>query len=120
MDKIHLQALQFYGYHGLFKEETVLGQRFTVDLTLYLSLKEAGLSDEMSASIDYGAVYQVVKEILEGQPYKLIEAVAEATSAKLLNQFTRLQAVNIKLIKPDPPIPGHYHSVAVEIYREKQ
>lgn len=34
MDKIRLEACRFYGYHGAFKEEQVLGQIFVVDLEL--------------------------------------------------------------------------------------
>lgn len=120
MDKIYLQRCAFYGYHGLFPEENKLGQRFYVDLTLELDLKKAGESDQVSYSVDYGAIYQELKEVVEGQPFQLIEALAEAISTKLLDKFHRLQACLVKVEKPDPPIPGHYESVAVEIYRERK
>lgn len=77
MDKIYLNQLSFYGYHGVLKEETELGQIFKVDLELFLSLKKAGQTDRMEDSIHYGEVYNQVKEVLEGKPSALIEAVAE-------------------------------------------
>ncbi len=117
MDKIYLHKCAFYGYHGLFSEETKLGQRFYVDLELELDLEQAGKSDEMTDSIDYGAVYQSVKEIVEGKPYKLIEAVAESIATKLLAGFPKLLACRVKVDKPDPPIRGHYQGVSVEVYR---
>ena len=119
MDKIILQHMQFYGYHGLFAEENKLGQRFNVDAELYLSLKQAGTTDHMDDSIHYGEVFEKVKEIVEGEPRHLIEAVAEDIAQALLATFSRLTACKIKVIKPNPPIHGHYESVAVEIYRER-
>jgi 7,8-dihydroneopterin aldolase/epimerase/oxygenase len=119
MDKIILTNMQFYGYHGLLPEENKLGQRFNVDLELYLDTSKAGLSDNMHESIDYSQAYQRVKKIVEGEAKNLIEAVAETVASDLLSSFELLQACRVKIIKPDPPIPGHYQSVAVEIYREK-
>lgn len=119
MDKIILQDMQFYGYHGLFAEENKLGQRFNVDAELYLSLKQAGTTDQMDDSIHYGEAFEKVKEIVEGEPRHLIEAVAEDIAQELLTSFSKLTACKIKVIKPNPPIHGHYESVAVEIYRER-
>lgn len=120
MDKISLNELQFYGYHGLFPEERKLGQRFHVDLELFLDLKQAGQSDKMEDSIHYGEVYQLVRSIVEGEPKNLIEAVAESVAEKLLQTFPLLQACRVVVAKPNPPIDGQYRSVAVEIYRENQ
>lgn len=119
MDKIILKQMQFYGFHGLFPEENKLGQRFIVDVVLFLNLKQAGKSDEMTDSIDYGRVYEMIKKIVEGEAKNLLEAVAEKIASQLFNHFHLLQACEVKVTKPDPPIPGHYESVAVEIYRER-
>lgn len=119
MDKIVLNQMQFYGFHGLFPEENKLGQRFNVDVALFVDLKKAGKSDDMNDSIHYGHAYELIKEIVEGEAKNLVEAVAETIADKLLTSFDLLEAIQVKVIKPDPPIPGHYQSVAVEIYREK-
>ncbi|WP_067729650.1 dihydroneopterin aldolase [Oceanobacillus damuensis] len=119
MDKILLNNMQFYGFHGLLPEENKLGQRFYVDLELYLDLKNAGNTDNMYDSVHYGHVFDVVKEVVEGEAKNLIEAVAELISKQLFSSFELLEACKVKVVKPDPPIPGHYQSVAVEIYREK-
>lgn len=119
MDKIILNNLQFYGFHGVFPEENQLGQRFNVDLTLYLPLKKAGETDCMTDSINYGHVFELVQAIVEGEAKNLLEAVAESISRELFDNFPLLKACTVKVIKPDPPIAGHYDSVAVEIYRER-
>ncbi len=112
-----MDGLEFYGYHGVFQEENKLGQRFYVDLTLELDLKKAGTTDDLKATINYGDVYKKVQSIVEGKPYKLVETVAEKIAAELLSAYGTLQLCTVKVIKPDPPIPGHYRSVAVEITR---
>lgn len=120
MDQIKLKGLSFYGYHGLFPEENRLGQIFIVDLILFVSLKKAGKTDDMKDSIDYGMAFNIVKEIVEGEPKNLIEAVAETIAEELLIQFPTLQACQVEVSKPNPPIQGHYDAVAVEIYRERE
>jgi 7,8-dihydroneopterin aldolase/epimerase/oxygenase len=119
LDKIFVNHMEFYGYHGVFPEETKLGQRFIVDLMVLVDLKKAGETDELEYSVNYGELFQVCKEIVEGKPYKLVEAVAERVAQTLLKQFPLISEAAVKVIKPDPPIPGHYRSVAVEITRRR-
>ncbi|ARI75433.1 dihydroneopterin aldolase [Halobacillus mangrovi] len=119
MDKIYVNQMEFWGYHGLFPEENKLGQRFYVDLQLELDLKPAAESDDMTKSVDYGALYETTKKVVEGEAYDLVETVAEKLAGELLGQFTLIDACLVKVYKPDPPIPGHYKSVAIEIYRSR-
>ena len=120
VDKIQLNQMLFYGYHGIFQEEKKLGQRFAVDLTLEMDLRQAGETDDLQYSIDYGHVYQLTKEVVEGPAKNLVEAIAEEIAHHLLEQFDGLHACRVQVIKPDPPIPGHYQSVAIDIYRKRQ
>lgn len=119
VDKIYVNKMEFYGYHGVFPEENKLGQRFIVDLVVSVDLQKAGTSDRIEDSVNYGELYEICKKIVEGEPYKLIEAVAEQIAAALLNGYAAILEATVKVIKPDPPIPGHYHSVAVEITRSR-
>lgn len=119
LDKIFLNQLSFYGYHGVYPEETKLGQHFIVDLVLELDLQHAARHDDLQASIDYGDVHERVKAIVEGKPYKLVEAVAERICTDLLQAYDQLQTCTVKVIKPNPPIAGHYESVAVELTRSR-
>jgi 7,8-dihydroneopterin aldolase/epimerase/oxygenase len=117
MDKIFVNQMEFYGYHGVFPEENRLGQRFIVDLMVHVDLKKAGITDELVHSVNYGELYLVCKEVVEGKSYKLVEAVAEKIAGNVLEKFPLISETTVKVIKPDPPIPGHYRSVAVEITR---
>jgi 7,8-dihydroneopterin aldolase/epimerase/oxygenase len=119
VDKIYLNRMEFYGYHGVFPEETKLGQRFIVDLIVETDLKKAGITDNLDESINYAELFNLCKKIVEGKPYKLIESVAEKIAEEILNQYKKIQFCTVKVTKPDPPIPGNYQSVAVEITRSR-
>lgn len=118
MDYIHLNELEFYGYHGALPEETKLGQRFRVTVSLAMDLSEAGKTDNLDKTVNYAEVYSVCQSIVEGEPVKLIETIAEEIATDVLAKFAdKVTGVRVVLIKPDPPIPGHYASVSVEITR---
>jgi dihydroneopterin aldolase len=111
--------MEFYGYHGVFPEENKLGQRFVVDLSVSVDLKRAGETDQLEHSVNYGELFAVCQEIVEGQPVKLVETVAEKIASGILMNFPLVSEVTVKVIKPDPPIPGHYQFVAIEITRRR-
>lgn len=118
MDYIHLNEMEFYGYHGVLGEETVLGQRFRANVSLAVDLAEAGETDELTKTVSYADVFEVCRSVVEGEPRKLIEAVAENIAKLILEKYaTQVHGVRVALIKPDPPIRGHYASVSVEITR---
>ncbi|HHY22091.1 MAG TPA: dihydroneopterin aldolase [Bacilli bacterium] len=119
MDKIYLSNMKFYGYHGVFPEETKLGQRFNVDLILEADLKMAGKNDDLRLTVNYAEAYELTKRIVEGKPYQLVEAVAERIAEEVLETFSLVQSCTVKVIKPDPPINGHYEAVAVVITRRR-
>lgn len=118
MDKIFFHEMQFYGYHGVFPEENKLGQRFTVDLELGMDLHPAAASDDLNKTVDYQAVYNTVRNIVEGEPVKLVETLAERVVARLFATFP-IEDIRIRVTKPDPPIPGHYCAVGVEMRRKR-
>lgn len=118
MDYIHLRDMQFYGYHGVLEQETVLGQRFRATVALAVDISQAGKTDELDDTVSYVGVYEICKEVIEGKPFKLIEAVAETIAQRILMQYEgQVFGCRVEVIKPDPPIAGHYKEVAVEITR---
>ncbi|RSK25511.1 dihydroneopterin aldolase [Bacillus sp. HMF5848] len=119
MDKIILNQLMFYGYHGVLQEETKIGQRFLVDIEIKADLKQAGQSDALEDTINYAEIYKLAQEIVEKEIYKLIEAVADRLAAVILEKYAMAMECTVKVVKPDPPIPGYYESVAVEVTRSR-
>ncbi|OAJ72736.1 dihydroneopterin aldolase [Brevibacillus sp. SKDU10] len=118
MDKIYFNGMAFYGYHGVFQEEARLGQRFYVDLELSLDLQKAADTDQLEYTVNYADIYERVKAIVEGERYQLVEKLTVQICDGLLSDFP-LDEVKVKVTKPDPPIAGHYQSVAIEMIRKK-
>lgn len=119
MDKIYFEKMSFYGYHGVFEAEAQLGQRFYVDLELTLDLSAAGMSDHLGDTVNYADIFTLVSQIVEKERYQLVEALTSNIADRLLAQFP-FDEVKVKVTKPNPPINGHYQSVAIEMIRTRQ
>ena len=120
MDTIELRGLTYYGYHGAFAEEQRLGQRFVVDVRLGLDLADAGRLDDLSRTVDYGQVAETVRSIVEGTPFRLIEALAEALAMAILAGQAAVQEIVVRVEKPSAPIAAAPSGlVAVEIRRRR-
>ena len=119
MDKMILERMQFFAYHGVFPEETKLGQRYYVDLIIHTDLRKAGVSDDLSETLNYAHIYELTKEIVKGKTFKLIEALAETIATELLENYTKVSEITVKVTKPHPPFDIHFDGVAVEIHRKR-
>ncbi|MEC0247146.1 dihydroneopterin aldolase [Paenibacillus chitinolyticus] len=119
MDKLILTRMEFYGYHGVFAEENKLGQRFYVDAELHMPLDKPGRTDNIEDSINYAEAYAVIKEVVEKRTFKLIEALAEQVASSLLETYTSIEEVTVRVIKPHPPFDIHFAGVTVEISRKR-
>jgi dihydroneopterin aldolase len=118
-DKIILHGMVFWGYHGANPEERTQGQRFVVDLELSTDLSHAGRSDDLDATVNYSAVFKVAREVVEGQPYNLIEAVAEKLAGAILARFP-VESVRVRVRKPWAPVKNSVLDwVAAEIVRHR-
>ena len=116
LDTIRLSNLIFYAYHGVEESEKQMGQRFEVDVELYLELNIAGRSDQLKDTIDYTEVYQVIEElVLEGE-YNLIEALAEDIAQNIVNRFPVAETL-VRVRKPHVSLRGISDGVEIEIIR---
>lgn len=111
-DRLILQEASFFGYHGTTVEERTLGQRFTVDLEVFLSLNKAGISDDLQDTVDYGQLYEVLQHVLHGTPRQLLESLAEGITQQILHEFPIVRMVKVRVSKTNPPIKGAIVGIA--------
>ena len=116
-DILRLRNMQFYAHHGLFAEESTLGQRFAVDVELHTDLSRAGLNDDVSQTVDYPQLYGIVEKVVTGTPFKLVEALAEHIAAAVGDALAPV-AVTVRVRKPHPPMAAHFDGLEVEIRRQ--
>ena len=117
-DKIIIKGMEVYGYHGVLAEEKALGQKFIIDIEMSKCLLKPGISDNVKDTVSYAAVYNDIEEIATKNKFDLIEALAEGISKKVLENYD-IEAVLVRIKKPQAPIAGAFKYVAVEIMRQK-
>jgi len=119
MDVICVRGMRFFAYHGFFEEERKLGQRFVVNLWLHLDLRPVGQSGNLHDTVDYGSAYEVVRQVVEGEPVQLLEVLAERIANRLLASYGKLEGVVVEVEKPGAPVPGVLDTVAIRIERTR-
>ena len=100
-DRIILEGMVFHGRHGVLPAERELGQPFVVDVELGLDLRPAGLSDDLAETVDYGEVYRLAKQVVEGEPADLTETIAERIANATLEEHPLVEFVRVKVKKPN-------------------
>ena len=117
MDKILLQNMQFYGYHGVYEHEREMGQRFQVDVELSLDTTKAEQTDDLEDTLDYVSAYVEVRTVVETRKFRLLEALAANIAASLLKG--KVVQVTVRVRKPAVPLPGHLDFVQAEVTRTR-
>ena len=118
-DRIVLAGMTFQARHGVASREKVEDQRFEVDVELVVDLQPAALEDDLGQTVDYGAVYQEVRQIVESTTYNLIEALAEAICHEILGEHSRVREVVVRVRKPEVQLGGPLAYAGVEVRRQR-
>lgn len=117
-DRLRLRGLRFVGAHGVYPHERVEGRRFKVDLTLELAPHRAGVTDALDDALDYTEAVALVRSVVTGRSFALIEAMAESIAEALLGAFA-LSAVEVCVSKHVPGLWGDPDWLSYEIRRER-
>ncbi|ABB14115.1 dihydroneopterin aldolase [Carboxydothermus hydrogenoformans] len=117
MDKIVIKGVEFYAFHGVLPEEKALGQKFILDLELGIDLRDAGRSDDLSKTVSYKEVLDFTEEIVTKNRFDLIEALAEEVAGGILNKFSLIKEVMVRVHKPGAPLRQKLSDVYVEVKR---
>lgn len=118
-DEIRIRDLEVFCNHGVFPEENVLGQKFLVDVVLYTNTRDAGLSDLLEDSVNYGEVCLFIEEKMKEQNHQLLECVAEQMAGEILQKYPLVKAIDFEIKKPWAPVMHHIEYASVKIHRQK-
>ncbi len=108
---ITLSGMKFYGYHGCFDEERIVGTRFIVDLSLTCDATKAVETDKVEDAVNYVAVYQTIEKVMK-EPVHLLETLADKILRAVKEEFP-VEHVSVKVCKLNPPLDGQTDYVAV-------
>lgn len=117
MDKILINDLELFAYHGVLKEEKNLGQKFLLSLELDLDLRNAGTADDLNKTVNYAELCEKVEAEFKKEKYNLIETAAEKIAGYILTNYPAIKSVKLILKKPWAPILKPINYVAVQIER---
>jgi len=117
-DRITLRGMRFLGRHGVTLEERMEPQPIEVDVEMALDLQRPAQTDELGDTVDYAAVFGQVAEIVEGQSFRLLEALAGGIAAAVLAEQP-VQEVEGRVRKPKAPLPGAFETVEVTLRRSR-
>jgi dihydroneopterin aldolase len=118
VDAIELTGIRAFGYHGVLEHERADGQEFVVDVRLDVDTAPAAASDQLIDTVDYATLAQAVVRVIEGEPVDLIETLAQQIADAVLID-PRVQAVRVRVHKPQAPIPVRVEGVSVTIQRSR-
>jgi dihydroneopterin aldolase len=119
-DRIELRGLRVVGTHGVLPEEQRRAQPFEIDLDIDTSLEEAGASDDLTDTIDYGAVSEAAAAVVSGAHADLMEHLAARIVDAVLDVAgPRALAVGVTVRKLRPPVPVDLATAAVSITRRR-
>lgn len=118
LDRVALRGLRGFGRHGVLPEEQVLGQPFLVDVDLGLDTRPAARSDDVADTVDYGELAGRVVALVEGEPVKLIETLADRIATECLAR-PHVQQVEVTVHKPAAPVTVPFDDVSVTITRSR-
>ncbi|MBR1798588.1 MAG: dihydroneopterin aldolase [Bacteroidales bacterium] len=106
--------MHFYAHHGCFEEEQCIGTWFDVDVRLEVDTAQAQLTDDLSSTVSYLDVFQIVKQQMNC-PSHLLEHVARRIADCILSSFTMVEQCHVTLRKLNPPLGGHLDAAGVEV-----
>lgn len=116
MDRIVIRGLRELGVHGVLPEEKTRPQPFEVDVELEVDLGDAGRSDDLDDTVDYGAVCEAISRVVSSERYDLIERLATRI-AEVCAVDPRVLRTTVTVRKLHPPVRAMVDHVAVVVER---
>ncbi|TRZ76678.1 MAG: dihydroneopterin aldolase [Bacteroidetes bacterium] len=115
MGRIILDGMEFFAYHGCFKEEQLIGTKFIVDMAVETDTSAAEQSDHLHDTVNYAGLYNAVKAEMEVKSH-LLEHLASRIVKSVADLFPSITAIELKVSKLNPPIGGKMGQVSFETF----
>ena len=112
---IFLKELRFKAFHGVLPQERQVGGDFIVTMRVGCPWQRAMDTDDVADTLDYAAVYAVVKNEM-ARPSQLLEHVAGRIAQTLFRQYPDVTSVDLWLTKVMPPMGADCAGAGVELH----
>lgn len=117
--RISLEGLEFHAFHGVYPHERESGNWFEVDISVETRIQEGTIGDDLSRTVNYETLFQLVREEME-KPSRLLETVGELIVERVLNSLSEVRQVEVKISKTNPPIGGKCRKASVWFIKRRE
>ena len=116
MGLIQIENMEFYAFHGHFREEQIVGNKFLVDLLIETEMSKPALSDDLKDAVNYQRAYLLVKEEMSKKSH-LLEHIGKRILDVLFEELEGIEKITVRVAKMNPPVGGKMDSVSVTLTR---
>jgi dihydroneopterin aldolase len=114
MGLIQLEGMEFFSYHGHYREEQIIGNYFTVDLSIKTDCTKAAQTDDLDDALNYQTAYKIVKNEMQIKS-NLLEHIAGRILDSMTQNFTSIEEISVKVSKINPAMGGKIQKVSVTL-----
>jgi len=116
MSEIQIEKMEFYAYHGHFREEQIVGNRFLVDLWIETDMSKPAETDNLNDAVNYQVAYKLIRKEMEKKS-NLLEHIAKRILDTLFESLEGIEKLRVKISKMNPPVGGKMDCVSISLGR---
>lgn len=117
MGTIKIEGMEFYAFHGHYKEEQIVGNRFLVDLEMETDMSLPSKTDSLEDAVNYQEAYRIVRKEMKRVTSNLLENIAKRILDAVYNELDGVSSVTVTIRKMNPPMGGPIKNVTVKMTR---
>ena len=116
-DKLIVKGIREIGHHGVFESERLNGQEFVVDVEIEADFEK--LNDDLSKTIDYSKIIDLVSNEISSNPVNLIETLANRIALRVLEFDKKIKKITITVHKPAAPVSANVSDIVVSVSKKR-
>src|SRR5438046_1963521 len=98
MDRIYIESIEFYAYHGASDEEQAIGHRYAVDAELRFDIRAAAAEDDLTKTVNYSTVAKRIVAVGTSERFRLLETLASRIADTIMEEFP-LESIKLRVRK---------------------
>lgn len=111
--RVALEGIRFFAFHGFYEEEQLIGNEFMVDVFTEMDVSSDG-SDDISNTVNYERLFEIIAAEMR-QTRKLLETVAHGIMARMLAEFPLVDRAEVRIRKMNLPLPGEVKNSLIQL-----
>lgn len=111
---VHIDGIRLHARHGVLPQEQLTGNDYIINVRVGYDISRAMQTDDVADTLNYAEVYNIIKEEMS-TPSKLIEHVAGRIATRLMDSYSQISSVMLRITKCNPPMGADCDGAGVEI-----